>query len=111
MLSPHSPAWLNLESKKPKLRREEPELACIDKHFDDLIEVCCSAKGALMDPYINRMSDIVCADCEYQFEAECPCRLKNLLPLAAKSLDSAAEERSTLANRLAWPYEQMPESD
>jgi hypothetical protein len=83
----------------------------IEQHLEQLINICRSVDSPLIDPYIERLRDDICADCEFQDEPVCPCPLKYLLPLAVSAVETVEERRRILADRMAWPHEEMPETD
>ena len=61
--------------------------------------------------YMERLRDEICADCEFRERPECPCPLKYLLPLAVGAVETVEERRRLLGDRMAWPYDEMPETD
>jgi hypothetical protein len=83
----------------------------VEQHLEQLIDVCRSVDSPLMDPYIDRLRDEICADCEFQDQPVCPCPLKYLLPLAVSAVETVEWRRRLLADKLAWPYDEMPETD
>ena len=83
----------------------------VEQHLEQLIDVCRSIDSPLIDPYLDRLRDEICADCEYQDQPVCPCPLKYLLPLAVSAVETVEERRRILSDRLAWPHDEMPETD
>jgi hypothetical protein len=76
-----------------------------------LIDICRSVDSPLIDPYLDRLRDEICADCEYQNQPVCPCPLKYLLPLAVSAVETIEQRRRMLADRLARANDEMPETD
>ncbi len=83
----------------------------IERHLERVIDICRAVDSPLIDPYLDRLQQDVCAECEYQDQPDCPCPLKYLLPLAVSAVETVEERRRILADRLAWPYDEMPETD
>ena len=38
----------------------------IERHLPALVELCRTTNSALIDPYIEKLHDTICADCEYK---------------------------------------------
>jgi hypothetical protein len=72
----------------------------IERHLPALLELCRTTNSALIDPYIEKLHDTICADCEYKDKSVCPCPLDYLLQLAVEAVGQV-EERRTL--RLPLP--------
>jgi hypothetical protein len=85
--------------------------AASEHHLAQLIEICRSVDSPLIDPYVDRLRDEICADCAFRERPECPCPLKYLLPLAVGAVEIVEERRRLLGDRMAWPYDEMPETD
>jgi hypothetical protein len=83
----------------------------IERHLEQLVEICRAVDSPLIDPYLDRLRDDICADCEYQDQPVCPCPLKYLLPLAVSAVETVEQRRRMLADRMAWPDGEMPETD
>jgi hypothetical protein len=83
----------------------------VEQHLEKLIDICRAVDSPLIDPYLDRLRDEICADCEFQDHPVCPCPLKYLLPLAVSAVETVEERRRILGDRLAWPYDEMPETD
>lgn len=100
-------------SRKPGTPPCEPSgvLCGVEQHLDRLVDIFRSVDSPLIDPYMDRLRDDVCADCAYQDQPICPCPLKYLLPLAVSAVETVEERRRILADQLAWPDEEMPETD
>ena len=72
----------------------------IERHLPALVELCRTTNSALIDPYIEKLHDTICADCEYKDKAACPCPLDYLLQLAVEAVGKV-EERRTLRTSIA----------
>ncbi len=83
----------------------------VEQHLDELIAICRAVDSPLIDPYVERLRDEICADCDFRDEPICPCPLKYLLPLAVGAVETVEQRRHILAERLAWPDAELPESD
>jgi hypothetical protein len=65
----------------------------IERHVPQLVEICRSTDSALIDPYIEKLHDEICADCEYQDTPNCPCPLDYLLQLAVEAVERVERRR------------------
>jgi hypothetical protein len=83
----------------------------VEAHMARLIDICRSVDSPLIDPYMDRLRDEICADCEYQDQPVCPCPLKYLLPLAVSAVETVDQRRRILAGRLAGPVGEMPQTE
>lgn len=83
----------------------------VEQHVETLVEICRTLDSPLIDPYLVRLRDETCAECEYQDRPVCPCPLKYLLPLAVDAVEAVEDRRRLLANLLALPDEEFPETD
>lgn len=83
----------------------------VEQHLERIIDICRSVDSPLIDPYMERLRDEICADCAFRERPECPCPLKYLLPLAVGAVETVEERRRILGDRLAWPDDEMPETD
>jgi hypothetical protein len=83
----------------------------IEQHLERIIDICRSVDSPLIDPYLDRLRDDICADCEFQDQPVCPCPLKYLLPLAVSAVETIEQRRRMLGDELAWPDDEMPETD
>jgi hypothetical protein len=91
---------------------EAAGIACgVEQHLEQLIEICRSVDSPLIDPYMDRLRDDICADCAFQDQPVCPCPLKYLLPLAVSAVETVDQRRRVLADEMAWPDDEMPETD
>jgi len=74
--------------------------ACgIERHLAGLVEICRTTNSALIDPYIERLHDRICSDCEYKDTPMCPCPLDYLLKLAVEAVDKVESRRAQSAAR------------
>jgi hypothetical protein len=73
----------------------EPQgVACgIEAHLERLIDICRRVDSSLIDPYLDRLREEICADCVYRDRRECPCPLKYLLPLAVAAVETVEQRR------------------
>ncbi len=71
----------------------------IERHLERLIDICRSVDSPLIDPYLDRLQEEICADCQYREQPVCPCPLKYLLPLAVSAVETVEERRRMLSNR------------
>ncbi len=63
--------------------------ACgIERHVSELVEICRKTDSVLMDPYIEQLHEIVCANCESNGTASCPCPLDYLMLLAVEAVEN-----------------------
>ena len=69
----------------------------IELHLAEIVEMCHAAKGDVMDPYIERLHEDVCANCSECDTSACPCPLDYLLLLAAEAVDAVDERRRARA--------------
>jgi len=73
--------------------------ACgIERHLAGLVEICRTTDSTLIDPYIEKLHDTICSDCEYNDKPACPCPLDYLLQLAVEAVEKVQRRR---ADRLA----------
>jgi hypothetical protein len=66
----------------------------IERHLPALVELCRSTDSALMDPYIEKLHDTICCDCEYRDKPSCPCPLNYLLQLAVETVEKVQRRRA-----------------
>jgi hypothetical protein len=69
----------------------------VEVHLERLIEICRAVDSPLIDPYLDRMHDEICADCAYRDRPECPCPLRYLLPLAVAAVETVEQRRRAAA--------------
>jgi hypothetical protein len=73
--------------------------ACgIERHLPELVELCRTTDSALIDPYIEKLHDTICSDCEYKDKAACPCPLDYLLQLAVEAVEKVEQRRTDRAS-------------
>jgi hypothetical protein len=70
-------------------------IACgIELHVPKLVQLCRSTDSALMNTYIDRLHDEICADCQYRTAPVCPCPLDYLLELAVEAVEAVESRRA-----------------
>lgn len=69
----------------------------IERHLPALVELCRTTDSALIDPYIEKLHDTICSDCEYKDKPACPCPLDYLLQLAVQTVEKVEQRRAELA--------------
>jgi len=65
----------------------------IERHVPQLVEICRGTNSPLMDPYIEKLHDAICTECEYRDTPECPCPLDYLLQLAVEAVERVERRR------------------
>ena len=105
--------WRRCDSRRSGAPLCEPlDVDCeVEQQLKQLLDICRAVDSPLIDPYMDRLRDEICEDCEYQNQPVCPCPLKYLLPLAVSAVETVELRRRLLADRLAWPDDEMPETD
>jgi hypothetical protein len=83
----------------------------VERHLERLIEIVRTVESEMIDPYLDRMKEQICSDCEYQDQPVCPCPLKYLLPLAVSAVETVEQRRVMLAGRPASSKEEIPQMD
>lgn len=71
----------------------------IERHLPALVELCRTTNSALIDPYIEKLHDTICADCEYKDKPACPCPLDYLLQLTVEAVEKVEQRRAARAGR------------
>ncbi|HVT27688.1 MAG TPA: hypothetical protein VHE81_06685 [Lacipirellulaceae bacterium] len=66
----------------------------IERHLPALVELCRTTDSALIDPYVEKLHETICIDCEYKDEPECPCPLDYLLNLAIETVESVQRRKA-----------------
>ena len=66
----------------------------IERHLSALVEICRTTDSALIDPYIEKLHDTICSDCEYKDKPACPCPLDYLLQLAVETVEKVERRRA-----------------
>jgi hypothetical protein len=69
----------------------------IERHLPELVAICRSTDSVLIDPYIQKLHDTICLQCEYKDKPTCPCPLDYLLQLAVEAVEKV--ERGRAARR------------
>ena len=67
----------------------------IERHLARLVETCRTTDSALIDPYIERLHDAICTQCEYKDTSACPCPLDYLLTLAVEAVEKVERRRAS----------------
>jgi hypothetical protein len=58
------------------------------------VELCRTTNSALIDPYIEKLHDTICSDCEYKDSVFCPCPMEYLLQLAVETVENVECRRA-----------------
>ena len=66
----------------------------IERHIPQLVEICRTTNSVLIDPYIQKLHDQICIDCEFRDKPECPCPLDYLLQLAVETVERVQRRRA-----------------
>jgi hypothetical protein len=66
----------------------------VEWHLPALVEMCRTIDSALMDPYIEKLYDTMCKDCEYKDKPACPFPLDYLLQLAVEAVEKVEHQRA-----------------
>ena len=66
----------------------------IERHLFALVEICRTTDSALIDPYIEKLHNTICSDCEYKDKPACPCPLDYLLQLAVETVEKVERGRA-----------------
>ena len=83
----------------------------VELHLEKLIEICHSIDGGLIDPYMDRLHDEICATCSVRPTDDCPCPLEYLLPLAVVAVETVDRRRHLLAERMSRNFEGVQDTD
>jgi hypothetical protein len=73
----------------------------IEKHLPEIVDICHEVDSVLIDPYLERLLNLVCAECALRDSNVCPCPLKYLLPLAVKAVETVDQRRDSSGATLA----------
>lgn len=65
----------------------------IELHLPEMVQICRTTDNVLMDPYILKLHDVICKNCEFHDTADCPCPLDYLLELAVESIERVERRR------------------
>ena len=68
----------------------------IEQHLPELVELCRTTDCALIDPYIEKLHDTICANCELHNTPACPCPLDYLLQLAVEAVERVEHRRASM---------------
>jgi hypothetical protein len=66
----------------------------IERHLQELVELCRTTDSALRDLYIEKLHDTICKDCEFRNKPACPCPLDYLL-LLAEAIERVERRRAS----------------
>jgi hypothetical protein len=67
----------------------------IERHLEQLVEICRNTDSNLIDPYIEQLHELICASCDYKDSSMCPCPLDYLLQLAVEAVEKVEQRRAT----------------
>jgi hypothetical protein len=67
----------------------------IERHLEQLIEICRTTDSALIDPYIEQLHELICPTCEFKDRPTCPCPLDYLLQLAVEAVEKVQHRLAT----------------
>jgi hypothetical protein len=65
----------------------------IERHLAELVDICHSVSGMLIDPFAEAMDAEICARCELRETRSCPCPMKYLLPVAVEAVEAVDRRR------------------
>jgi hypothetical protein len=66
----------------------------LERHLAGLVQICRTTDSVLIDPYIEKLHETICTDCEYKDTAFCPCPLNYLLQLAVQAVEKVERNRA-----------------
>jgi hypothetical protein len=66
----------------------------IERHLTALVGICHEVESRLMDPYIEKLHNEICMNCEYKDRPGCPCPLDYLLQLAVEAIEKVDRRRA-----------------
>jgi hypothetical protein len=66
----------------------------MERHLPALVKLCRTTDSALIDAYIEKLHDTICADCEYKDKPACPCPLDYLLKLVVETVEKVERRRA-----------------
>ena len=69
----------------------------IEAHLPAIVDICRTTDSALIDPYIDKLHDLICSNCERKDKAGCPCPLDYLLQLVVEAVETVERRRATSA--------------
>src|SRR5690606_21972558 len=68
---------------------DEAGIACgIERHLPALVALCRSLDSPFIDPYGEKLDELICEHCELRETPSCPCPLHYLLPLAVEAVET-----------------------
>ncbi len=65
-----------------------------ERHLAKLVEVCHTTDDCLIGPYVERIYEEVCTNCEHESTDKCPCPMRQLLPLAVRAIEEVDRRRN-----------------
>jgi hypothetical protein len=65
----------------------------IERHVPELVELCRTTDSVLIDPYIEKLHDTICEECEFKDKPVCPCPLNYLLLMAVEAIERVERRR------------------
>jgi hypothetical protein len=68
----------------------------IERHLEELVNLCRTTDSALIDPYIEKLHDLICPTCEDKDSPSCPCPLDYLLQLAVEAVEKVELRRTAI---------------
>jgi hypothetical protein len=69
----------------------------IELHLPEIVQVCHQARGALIDPFVERFHEDVCSHCANRPTSQCPCPLDYLLILAVQAIETVDQRKREAA--------------
>lgn len=70
----------------------------IELHLSDIVAFVHAGHSDLIEPYMDRLHNDVCAECVNRPTSQCPCPLEYLLSLAVQAVETVDRRR-----RSRWP--------
>jgi hypothetical protein len=67
----------------------------IEQHLEELVNLCRATDSALIDPYIEKLHDLICPTCNDKDSPSCPCPLDYLLQLAVEAVERVESRRTS----------------
>jgi hypothetical protein len=65
----------------------------IEQHLEELVKLCRTTESALIDPYIEKLHELICPTCKDKESPSCPCPLDYLLQLAVEAVEKVEHRR------------------
>lgn len=67
----------------------------IEQHLPEIVAICRTTDSVLIDPYIEKLHDLICANCDNKDQEGCPCPLDYLLQLTIEAVESVERRRAS----------------